>query len=873
MYAQNMPEEDLKNHIAHDFFKGFDVSTMGKIDFCVSYRAKTLFQAIHFLWAEAKRGNRADIVESFVQLILTIGKERTFENELPPLFLGAFDCAKIAFIPYYEIMDIFSQNDFNWNVAPSDHSTKEFKQLYAKSKDVLESKKLQFDFERDSGELQTFIKRNFTLDNKYVYKIQIGKDNFIHIYYKWLEIVAPTISIDWEQEKPDILSADFFLADILSENNETKKIKETLRVLLQSNYYKVRLERRANSANFNFTEFSFNDNQKAHNSFWNLYERPPKERYWDYLIERRDLLVPVDIRERKGAFFTPQIWAQKAQEYLFKALGKNYDEEYYIWDCAAGTGNLLYGLSLDKYCIYASTLDKADVEIMQDLYGNKSLVSGNIFQFDFLNDCFFNKPCNQHKNMIDSACKNCKKSKLPESLQKILQDKHRRQKLIIFINPPYAEAGNIRQTTGTGTNKPKVATENATYEKYKEVMGNASNELFAQFFFRIYNEIPNCILASFSKLKYLNSSNFIKFRETFEAKFLRGFICPAFTFDNVRGSFPIGFLVWDLSKKVKFRKITLDAFEKNGVFFARKSFYRQVSSRTKKATINHWLRQHKAKGETLGILMADAPDFQNQNHIGIINNPTKGHWIFQHITMVNLFFTCIYFTVRHCIKATWINDRDQFLMPNKEWAKDREFQNDCLAFMLFHGQNRIISKEGINHFIPFSESQVEAKDVFSSNFMYRFINGKIKQDSTCHSKALAKESHKSSKRDVSPTMQHDIKEQNGFDEESFYVENLIPTEPLNFSEEAKAVFAAGLKLWQYYHSQDFHDSKNPYNPNASLYDIKAYFQGLSASGRMNPPQKAKDSYYKDLIGNLNYELENLAKKIEPKVYEYEFLLE
>ena len=138
--------------------------------------------------------------------------------------------------------------------------------------------------------------------------------------------------------------------------------------------------------------------------------------------------------------------------------------------------------------------------------------------------------------------------------------------------------------------------------------------------------------------------------------------------------------------------------------------------------------------------------------------------------------------------------------------------------------------------------------------MYRFINGKIKQD-------------------VSPTAQHDKREQNGFDEESFYVENLIPTEPLNFSEEAKAVFAVGLKLWQYYHSQDFHDSKNPYNPNASLYDIKAHFQGVSASGRMNPPQKAKDSHYKDLIGNLNYELENLAKKIEPKVYEYEFLLE
>ena len=177
MYAQNMPEEELKNAIAHDFFSGFDTTRiLGKIDFCITFCNNTLFRNINFLWAEAKRGNKADIVESFVQLILTIGKERTFENELPPLFLGAFDCAKIAFSPYYEIMDIFSQNDFNWNVAPSDHSTKEFKQLYAKSKDVLESKKLQFDFEHDSKELQSFIKENFSLSNEHIHKIQNHKE-------------------------------------------------------------------------------------------------------------------------------------------------------------------------------------------------------------------------------------------------------------------------------------------------------------------------------------------------------------------------------------------------------------------------------------------------------------------------------------------------------------------------------------------------------------------------------------------------------------------------------------------------------------------------------------------------------------------------
>ncbi len=185
MYPLNILEEDLKNKVAHDYFRGFDTTRiLGKIDFCVSYRTKTLFQTINFLWAEAKRGNKSDIIESFVQLILTIGKERTFEAELPPLFLGALDCEKIAFIPYYKMMNIFSQNDFNWNVAPSNHHSKEFKQLYQMSEGLLESKKLLFYFKSDSKELQGFIKDNFTLGNKQLRKIQITKNNFKNVWQK-----------------------------------------------------------------------------------------------------------------------------------------------------------------------------------------------------------------------------------------------------------------------------------------------------------------------------------------------------------------------------------------------------------------------------------------------------------------------------------------------------------------------------------------------------------------------------------------------------------------------------------------------------------------------------------------------------------------
>jgi hypothetical protein len=62
--------------------------------------------------------------------------------------------------------------------------------------------------------------------------------------------------------------------------------------------------------------------------------------YWDYIIDRRDLLVPQNIRERKGSFFTPQKWVALSQQYIADVLGEDWQDEYYVWDCAAGTGNL-----------------------------------------------------------------------------------------------------------------------------------------------------------------------------------------------------------------------------------------------------------------------------------------------------------------------------------------------------------------------------------------------------------------------------------------------------------------------------------------------------------------------------------------------------
>ena len=190
----------------------------------------------------------------------------------------------------------------------------------------------------------------------------------------------------------------------------------------------------------------------------------------------------------------------------------------------------------------------------------------------------------------------------------------------------------------------------------------------------------------------------------------------------------------------------------------------------------------------------------------------------------------MYYALRHYLEATWLNNRDQFLYPNEGWQEDVEFQNDCLAFTLFN--TNIKSKYGANHWIPFTEQEVNAREKFESNFMTQYIKGKIKQEQA---------------KDLFNTT-----------EES-------RTTALQFSDKATNVFNAGRELWKYYHAQP------NINVNASLYDIREYFQGRNEAGKMK--NKSDDENYMKLITALRDSLKILAKKIEPKVYEYEFLKE
>jgi hypothetical protein len=175
--------------------------------------------------------------------------------------------------------------------------------------------------------------------------------------------------------------------------------------------------------------------------------------------------------------------------------------------------------------------------------------------------------------------------------------------------------------------------------------------------------------------------------------------------------------------------------------------------------------------------------------------------------------------VRRLIKPTWLNDRDQFLQPTEPLSD--ELKHDCLIWMLFNGSNLTASADNlewngntwciVNHFIPFTETEVNAPDRFESDFMVQYLKKK------------------------------------------------------KLSTEAKAVLAAGKLCWQAYFSET-----DPYTvrqelklnrPDVGWYQIRNALKKRNASSDSLPFS----------FEPFEHAYANLTEKLHPQVFELGFL--
>jgi len=751
------------------------------------------------IWFEAKDTSKHSTYAMFTQLMHYV-QQAINKGEYVPPFLAVIDTKKAAIMKSADVIPFLEKKTIKWGKNASGYTQEALDAISAHIGTHFVSFKIETHEEEFINTVKTAILKGDII------RIQITPDNLKQVFDKWVTMIGREI-----KGVPEEDYALLFFADIMSDGT-----------VATHNNLPAELLHKNNAPVFSLGGKLYElGSKEGYRHFWAIYHRPPKAEYRNYLLERRDSLIPLDERSFKGAFYTPLNVVDKAYDKLTEVLGNNWQKEYIVWDMCCGVGNLEVKHSNPRN-IYMSTLDQADVDVM---LATKTCVAATRFQYNYLNDDI------TAEGKIDYSLTD----KVPEGLRKAIAEG---KKILVLINPPYAESG-----TGVDSgNKEGVAS-----TKMAEVMdefGYGKRELFAQFLVRIYREIPTATVAIFSKLKYVTAPNFEEFRANWNAKFLGGFVVDSKSFEGLNGSFPIGFLIWKTAKesenKENIIEIKTEVLNKKAEPIGEKCFYNLPND----SLLTKWVNRPKPNKTlavplknaivpatktkdirglywsdyAIGCLYAHASDMQNANLTALLSSGYSSPGAF-YVNRENLWQVATIFTVRLVTKKTWLNDRDQFLQPTEPLTE--EFKSDCLVWMLFNGSNLTASANDlewngkkwsiVNHFIPYTEQEVNAPDRFESDFMVRYMEGK------------------------------------------------------EFSQEAKAVLQEGKKLWQAYFAQtDVHTVRDELKLNRAdvgWYQVRKALEARNESGdyptvSFKPFQEA----YK-----------GLTEKLQPMVYELGFL--
>ena len=758
------------------------------------------------IWFEAKL-KPTDVYTMFTQLLYYVCHAYHEGKNMKSLFLPPLLCVidneKAALMSTASITPVFGDKKIAWGKSASQVS----RELIAQVSPYINDHFIVYHMAEDEAAFLQAVRDS--IKNGGIVRTPITPNNLKSVFDRWVELIGAELG-----DLPN--PADYallFYADIMHDGNKPV-IDNGLDTCLIPNYN----GKPAFSLRGRILELA---SEKGYREFWNIYHRPPAAEHRNYLLERRDQLIPLDERQFKGAYYTPLKVVEKAYELLSETLGKNWQKNYIVWDMCCGVGNLetKHG---NLRNVFMSTLDTADINVMQT---GGQFPAATRFQYDYLNDDI----------AADGTIDYTLTGKMPHELRAHIQAARtdKKKKILVLINPPYGEAGN---TAG------KQQKNNISKTKYSEYAmdkyGKSKNELFIQFLVRIQQEMPNAVVAVISKLKYITAPNSDGFREQWQPTFKNGFVVHSKAFDGLKGNFPIGFLIWDLSKKHKETVFKLPALDKKVNPCGNKTF----AIEDKKSLLNVWIKRPKANPETeiiplnnalnvypskprvakwsdgaIAYLSCTSNDTQHLKYVFLLSS-AYGHGDGFYVNEDNLAEAAVLFAVRRLIAHTWLNDRDQFLQPSKKLPES--FYTDCLLYMLFSSSNLTAgtAKDALewngrkwqltNHFIPYDEAQVGFNGRFQSHFMSDYLHGK------------------------------------------------------KLSKEARAVYDEGLKLWQ------------------ALY-------------RADIERKIRDEYLLDKSGAGWYQIRNalkkavpqtdfapfetayaaLAAKLEPLVYEYGFLKE
>ncbi len=660
----SIPEKDVENNYRYLMKKMFPSSIITSPLNCdgLLFDPITNISILMEFKADCDLHIKQDMMKIIVQGLFYLKKLKNTNESYPQsLFIG--DRNQCACIATNVLEKYLNRQDLNWDIAPC-NAFNTYPNLVNEL--ILDETICPYVFYIDSGQISLKeVKENIVNISKQTpikYKI-----NNLNVGIKFEEFCNKVMQkTKLNKEESRLFPSIFLLCLTNPESVFLRSDKNELCFDINNVYKRIKI---------NVNQF---------NSFFSYFDRGnysiEEKRYLNEIFDR---LIQDEQRRFSGSFFTPTKWVNYAHDLINQSLGLNWKEEYVVWDCCCGTGNLTRDYGFSK--LFCSTIDENELNIMIQSQCNPGATK---FVYDFLSEM---------------DIKQC-----PQELKDIFNDPTK--KVLFFINPPFKESGSgIYSIYLKNNNQTSVY----TYMMANK-LGKTSSQLYTQFLSKIYclsKEFKCQInIAFFSPFIFYSGWSFDILRsKIFECfKYDKGFIFNASEFSNV-GNWPMSFSILkngpsnldSLNFKIidglnnKFKIISLtknqDVFYRNekqkvpyietpifssGLVF--KDQIKRIVYSNSLANINYLNNTIESSINTTYILSA---------------SPVTG--VLYHITTDNFLNRMTFFTSRKLVDLTWINTKDLFKSPNFNHPLLKQFVFDGLIFTLFNGSNQASSLRNI----------------------------------------------------------------------------------------------------------------------------------------------------------------------------------
>jgi hypothetical protein len=625
--------------------------------------APDLRTLLEFKYDEAMK-NKLDQCNVLIQVLYYLKKFENAGERLPStIFVGDVnECFALKTNNVVKYLD----HKIDWTLAPSTANKHNVELLQAMVDDI---DILPFVYDVDERfDIKDVIQKIKDLSENVVRKVKVTEKNIETIFeYFNKNVLGDKVKLTTNER------ANLFIQIMINPEENYLHPQGKKMILVTKGFGSIAINRELFRS-----FFSHFDGEK--------YSPKEKEKFTGFV----DRLVEDTTRRRKGEFFTPTLFVDEAHKYIAKAFGEDWKDEYVVWDCAAGTGNLTRDYKFKE--LYISTLEQSDIDTMNQMGYNPEAVK---FQYDFLND-------GVGEDMFDESA-------MPEGLVEAIESG---KKVLFFINPPYATANNAG--TKDGDHKAGVAKTKMGEEMKAAGWGACAQNLYAQFLYRIWKFKrlnPSVCIAIFCPPLFLSGGSYKAFREKFLDAFgyENGFLFQASHFSDVAQNWGIGFTLWGKSNnKIVFEHNLVDVNE----FAIERHGEKSVYNMDKEYACSQWVREEIKSKKTF-----DAPQIASatkikqdgrgrsiEKHIGYFGS--NGNSVYDNPSYVFLLSECssranglsvvpenfhkvtTLFAARRMIQPDWMNCKDEYLAPNESHPAWNQFVTDSIVYSLFNNSSQ-----------------------------------------------------------------------------------------------------------------------------------------------------------------------------------------